>query len=64
MAIRPYDPDAEDLTEEARAWKDWEERSAARYDAGPEPEAPDPFADRRTPSSSSNAAAPVSRPTS
>ena len=48
MAIRPYEPDAEDLTEEARAWKDWEERSAARHDAGPEPEPEDPFPDRRT----------------
>ena len=59
VAIRPYEPDAEDLTEEARAWKDWEERSAARYDAGPEPEPEDPFPDRRTTSTAAALAAAV-----
>ena len=41
-----HEPDAEDLTEEARAWKDWEERSAARRRRSGLPE--DPFPDRRT----------------
>ena len=59
VAIRPYEPDAEDLTEEARAWKDWEERSAARHDAGPEPEPEDPFPDRRTTSTAAALAAAV-----
>jgi len=59
VAIRPYEPDAEELSDEERAWKDWEERSAARYDAGPEPEAPDPFADRRTTSTAAALAAAV-----
>ena len=59
VAIRPYEPDAAELSDEERAWKDWEERSAARYDAGPEPEAPDPFADRRTTSTAAALAAAV-----
>lgn len=54
VSISEYEPDSDEerwhegVTEDEKAWKRWEARTNARYDAPPEPPTPDPFAERRT----------------